>query len=60
MVRLAVYDILGREVAVLVNEPGAPGTYQVRFDAKGLSSGVYFDRLQPGSYMETKKLLLAR
>jgi formylglycine-generating enzyme required for sulfatase activity len=70
MVRLAVYDLLGREVAVLVNEPKAPGTYQVRFDATGLPSGVYFCRLQvrpsdpaaggTGSYTETKKMALVR
>jgi hypothetical protein len=60
MVRLAVYDLLGREVAVLVNEKKAPGTYQVRFDATGLPSGVYFYRMQAGSYTETKRMLLVR
>jgi photosystem II stability/assembly factor-like uncharacterized protein len=70
MVRLAVYDLLGREVAVLVNEPKAPGSYQVRFDATGLPSGVYFYRLQvrpsdpatggTGSYTETKRMILVR
>ncbi len=59
-VRLVVYDLLGREGAVLVNEKKAPGSYQVTFDASGLSSGVYFYRLQAGSYVETKKLLLVR
>jgi CubicO group peptidase (beta-lactamase class C family) len=59
-VRLAVYDVLGREVAVLVDEKKAPGTYQVRFDASVLPSGVYFYRLQSGRYTETKKLLLIR
>jgi hypothetical protein len=46
MVRLSVYDILGREVSVLVNEKKNAGSYEVRFDATGWSSGVYFYRLQ--------------
>ncbi len=48
VVRLAVYDILGREVAVLVNEKKAPGTYDVVFDGSGVASGVYVYRLQVG------------
>lgn len=57
---LAVYDVLGREVAVLVNERKAPGTYQLRFDATGLPSGVYFYSLRSGSYTETKKMVYVR
>jgi hypothetical protein len=45
-VRLAVYDLLGREVAVLVNEKKNPGSYEVKFDGTGLPSGVYFCRMQ--------------
>jgi hypothetical protein len=60
IVKLAVYDLLGREVAVLVNEPKAPGDYKVRFDARGLSSGMYFFRLQAGSLTETKKMVLLK
>jgi hypothetical protein len=59
-VRLAVYDLLGREVAVLVNEEKAPGAYQVRFDATGMPSGVYFCRMEAGRYTATKQLLLVR
>ncbi len=59
-VRLAVYDILGREVAVLVNEKKAPGRYEVRFDAAGLSSGVYFYCLTAGSNVQTRKMALSR
>ena len=44
-VRLAVYDLLGREVAVLVNERKAPGKYELRFDGSSLASGVYVYRL---------------
>jgi sugar lactone lactonase YvrE len=57
-VALAVYDLLGREVALLVNEPKAPGKYRVSFDGRGLASGAYFYRLTGGSYTETRKLLL--
>jgi hypothetical protein len=60
-----VYDVLGREVATLVNEVKQPGTYTVEFSGKGgdgsnLASGVYFYRLQAGSFVETKKLLLLK
>jgi photosystem II stability/assembly factor-like uncharacterized protein len=59
-VNLRVIDLLGRDVAVLVHEPKTPGSYAVTFDASNLPSGVYFYRLQAGSYVETKKLLLVR
>jgi hypothetical protein len=59
-VRLSVYDLLGREVAVLVNEQKAPGNYEARFDAAGISSGVYFVKLAAGSYVETRKMMLMR
>jgi hypothetical protein len=58
MVRLGVYDILGREVSVLVNERKSAGVYEVRLDASGLSSGVYFYRIQAGDFTQTRKLLL--
>jgi hypothetical protein len=59
-VRLAVYDLLGREVAVLVNEHKDPGNYQVTFDGTGLSSGVYVCRLMAGSFSATRQILLIR
>ncbi len=59
-VKLAVYDILGREVAVLVNERKEPGQYRVRYDASGLSSGVYFCRLSTGREMLTRKMILTK
>ena len=59
-VRLSVYDILGREVSVLVNEKKDAGIHEVKFDASGLSSGVYFYRLTASSYVDTKKFLLVR
>jgi hypothetical protein len=57
---LIVYDMLGREVAVLVNEQKAPGSYQVQFDGSGLASGVYIYRLTAGSFTDTKRMVLMK
>ena len=59
-VTLKIYDVLGREVATLVNEMQEPGYKSVEFNAEKLPSGLYFYRLQAGAFMETKKLLLMR
>jgi len=63
-VRLAVYDMLGREVSVLVNEHMAPGSYRMQFDGRGLTSGTYFYRMQisGAGYIssETKRMMLVR
>jgi hypothetical protein len=61
VVQLAVYDLLGREVAVLVDERKGPGTYEVRWDAPGLPSGVYICRLRiAGGGVLAKKMVLTR
>lgn len=59
-VTLKVFDLMGREVAVLINENMIPGDYSVNFDAGEMTSGVYFYRLQAGEFSETKKLLLLK
>jgi hypothetical protein len=59
-VRLAVYDLLGREVAVLVDEEKPPGNHEVQFDASKLSSGVYFYRMQAGIFAETRRMMLVK
>ena len=59
-VSLKVYDILGNEIAVLVNEIKTAGIYKSIFNSKNLSSGIYFYRLQTSSFSETKKLLLIK
>ena len=59
-VRLAVYDLLGREVAVLVNERKEPGNYSVTWIAGGLPSGVYFYQLTAGGYHAVKKMVVVR
>ena len=60
MVRLVVYDLLGREVAVLVNEKKQTGSYEATFDASHFASGMYVARLIAGSFVETRKMLLVR
>ncbi|NCS88171.1 MAG: T9SS type A sorting domain-containing protein, partial [Ignavibacteria bacterium] len=57
---LKIYDVLGNEIATLVNEEKPPGNYEVEFNAKGLASGVYFYRLTAGSFIQTKKMILLR
>ena len=58
--QLLVYNVLGKEIATLVNEEKPAGNYKVNFDASKLSSGVYFYQLQAGSFVETKKMILIR
>ena len=60
VVRLTVYDMLGREVIVLVNERKNSGSYEVNFDGSGLASGVYVYRLQSEGFVQAKKLLLLK
>lgn len=60
LVSLKVYDILGKEVASLVNEPKIAGTYNVEFNASNLPSGIYFYRIRAGAFVDTKKLILLK
>ena len=57
---LKIYDVLGREVATLVNKQQSTGNYEVVFDASNLSSGAYFYRLQSGSFTSNKKMILLK
>ena len=59
-VKLEVYDVLGKKVATLVSERQAAGYYQYVWNANGLTSGVYFYRLQAGGFVETKKMMLVK
>jgi hypothetical protein len=59
-VKMAVYDLLGREVATLVNADMNPGEHTVRWNAAGVSSGVYFYRLTAGSFTQTKQMVLMK
>ena len=60
IVSLKVYDVLGIEIAGLVNEEKLPGVYEITFDATDLPNGIYFYRLQAGTYSETKKMILLK
>jgi hypothetical protein len=66
LVSLKVFDVLGNEVATLINEEKSPGSYKIKFDASNLASGIYFYRLsvgsfgQAGNFMDMKKMVLIR
>jgi hypothetical protein len=57
---LKIYDVLGNEVATLVDEYKPTGKYEVEFDASSLTSGVYFYTLHSGSFVSTKKMILLK
>jgi len=59
-VRLTIYDLLGRDVAIVVDGYTKAGRYDVTFTAKNLPSGVYFYRLQAGTFNDVKKFVLLR
>jgi hypothetical protein len=59
-VTLKVYDVLGNEIITLVNEEIAVGSYEVEFNAKGLTSGVYFYILKTGNYFQSRKMILLK
>jgi hypothetical protein len=59
-VTLKVYNILGKEIATLVNDLKGAGTHEISFDGTGFSSGVYFYTLQTGKFTETRKMILMK
>lgn len=59
-INLSVYDITGREIASLVNGRSSPGEHQVIWDAEGMTSGVYFVRLEAGDFAQTQKVMLVK
>lgn len=60
LVNLTIYDVLGRKVAVLLNDFTQAGTHSVRFNASHLSSGVYIYKITAGKFADAKKLLLMK
>ena len=60
IVKLTVHDILGRQIQVLVNEKQKPGNYSVMFNAKILTTGVYFYKLETGTFTSTKKMIVLK
>ncbi len=59
-VRLIIYDVLGNEIATLVNQRFKPGTFEVEWDGSNYSSGIYFYKLQTADYTETKRMVLIK
>jgi len=57
---LKIYDVLGNEVTVLINEEESAGSYEVEFNGTGLPSGIYFYQLKAGNYVATKKMILLK
>jgi predicted nucleotidyltransferase len=57
---MKVYDVLGNEVATLVNEYKPAGIYEIYFNGSGLTSGIYFYKISSGSFVETKKMILLK
>ncbi len=60
LVTLKVYDVLGNEITTLVNEDKPAGEYEVEFDGRDLTSGIYFYQLQAGALVKTKKMILLK
>jgi hypothetical protein len=60
IVQIKIYDLLGREIAELVNQQINPGTYEITWDASNYSSGIYFYKLTAGSFTDTKKMVLIK
>ncbi len=60
LVKIILYDVLGREVTSLVNEVKPVGNYEVNFNASNLTSGVYFYRMQAGNFVQAKKMILMK
>ncbi|HEY7750672.1 MAG TPA: T9SS type A sorting domain-containing protein, partial [Ignavibacteriaceae bacterium] len=59
-VTLKIYDVLGNEIATVINEEKPAGEYEIKFDGSNLPSGIYFYQLQAGSFVGTKKMLLLK
>lgn len=59
-IRLTIFDILGNEIAVLVNQNKTPGNYSAEFNAKNLASGTYFYKLSAGEFTDVKKMILVK
>ena len=59
-ISVVIYDVLGREVATVVNKKLSAGRYNIQWDASGMASGVYYYRLKTGDFVQTKKMVLLK
>jgi hypothetical protein len=60
MVTLTIYDALGKEITQLVNEEQPTGVYEISWNASNFPSGIYFCRIQSGSFIQTNKMVLIK
>ncbi len=60
LIKIAVYNVIGQEIARLVNEEKQPGTYNITFDASNLPSGIYFCRMEANDFTSTRKMILLK
>ena len=60
LVQIKVYNVLGKEIATLVNENQNPGTYELQFDGTNLSSGIYYIQLKSNNFIQTRKMMLLK
>jgi hypothetical protein len=60
LITLKIYDILGNELATIVNDEKSTGSYEVEFNRSKLASGIYFYKLKNGNYIKTKKMVLIK
>ncbi|MBK8552643.1 MAG: T9SS type A sorting domain-containing protein [Ignavibacteria bacterium] len=60
IVKIKIYDITGREIRLLVNEAKDAGAYEIQFDGSNLASGIYFYKLEAGSFISTKRMILIK
>jgi hypothetical protein len=60
LVKIKVFNTIGQEMALLVNQEQSAGIYEVKFDATSLTSGIYFYRIEAGNFIETKKMILIK
>ncbi|UCH66513.1 MAG: T9SS type A sorting domain-containing protein, partial [Ignavibacterium sp.] len=60
LITLKVYDVLGNKITTLINEENSAGIYEVEFSGEGLSSGIYYYKIQAGNFFDTKKMILIK
>ena len=60
LTKITIYDVIGRETIVLVNQMMNPGSYIVTWDASNFASGIYFYRMEAGAFIDTKKMVLLK
>ncbi|HEY7750691.1 MAG TPA: T9SS type A sorting domain-containing protein, partial [Ignavibacteriaceae bacterium] len=59
-VTMIIYDVLGNEIEIIVNENQQPGSYEVKWDASNISSGIYFYQLKTKDFVDTKKMIVLK